>query len=399
MEFAPIVPVNTLGQIDRRLLLKSEQICLKSASLIGGYSGTVIDAIKDLLRYINSYYSNRIESEGTHPINIEKASKKDFSSNPIEKKLQYLSLAHIETQQQIELLLSRNKEQSPYSTDFIQWVHEQFYTKDGMSDFLNIESESESIIMTPGEFRKHYVQIGQHIPIEPQYIDSSMLSFEKAYGSSIGLLMSHQLIYALSSHHRLTWIHPFLDGNGRTSRLTLDAALFSIGVPGYGLWNISRGLARNLDGYRGSLRSADVIRQGDYDGRGPLSTRGLMTYIDFMLDCALDQIEYMSGCLRIDMLSERIQKYVALSQAKLFDIEPLPNHSEKIFNYLLNHGESSRGAMFQAIGISERTGRRVLSELLKREYAVSSSPKSPVKLKFNVHMSSRLFPDLFPESY
>jgi len=103
----------------------------------------------------------------------------------------------------------------------------------------------------------------------------------------------------------LTWLHPFLDGNGRTSRLVFDGTVCHMGLEGYGLWNISRGLARNADDYKKYLSYADQKRQGDRDGRGQLSLKGLELYTKFMLEMALDQIEYMNEMLQLNTLSGR----------------------------------------------------------------------------------------------
>src|SRR5690554_6427319 len=55
-----------------------------------------------LLRHINSYYSNRIEGENTTPADIEKAVKKEYSADEEKKRLQLLSVAHIEVQKLID---------------------------------------------------------------------------------------------------------------------------------------------------------------------------------------------------------------------------------------------------------------------------------------------------------
>ena len=47
--------------------------------------------IIQLLRHINSYYSNRIEGEHTTPADIERAVKKEYSRNEKKKALQLLS--------------------------------------------------------------------------------------------------------------------------------------------------------------------------------------------------------------------------------------------------------------------------------------------------------------------
>jgi hypothetical protein len=75
-----------------------------------------------------------------------------------------------------------------------------------------------------------------------------------------------------SAHHRLAWIHPFWDGNGRATRLHTQYALDKV-LDTHGLWSVSRGFARKVDEYKGHLQASDSTRQGDTDGRGHLSTK------------------------------------------------------------------------------------------------------------------------------
>jgi Fic family protein len=79
------------------------------------------------------------------------------------------------------------------------------------------------------------------------------------------------------------WIHPFLDGNGRVTRLYTDACFHKLPLSGYGLWNISRGLARRRDDYMSALTQGDAPRRNDLDGRGNLSNEGLVKFCDFFL--------------------------------------------------------------------------------------------------------------------
>jgi Fic family protein len=44
-------------------------------------------------------------------------------------------------------------------------------------------------------------------------------------------------------HHRLVWIHPFLDGNGRVARLMSHAQFLSLLGTG-GVWSMARVLSR-----------------------------------------------------------------------------------------------------------------------------------------------------------
>lgn len=93
-----------------------------------------------------------------------------------------------------------------------------------------------------------------------------------------------RIIALATAHHRLNYIHPFPDGNGRVSRLMSHAMGLSAGIGAGGLWSVSRGLARGLQSrheYKQMMDYADSPRQGDLDGRGNLSQKALVEFIGF----------------------------------------------------------------------------------------------------------------------
>ena len=276
MYFTPILPTDLSGNIDLELLSLAEDVCIKSAMLKGTHNFQVIDELKNLLRTTNSYYSNKLESEGTHPIDIEKAMRQDYSNDTKKKNLQLLSLSYIETQKYVEKY-SSEENNNPFSKEFILNIHKEFYSKPGMEAFLKIKQNDTYIDMTPGKLREQDVSIGNHIAPKHSELNSIMNTYENLYKIPANSTQALKLIYALSSHHRIVWLHPFLDGNGRVSRLLLDGVFMHIGLEGYGLWNISRGLVRNSNSYKKMLQYADMPQQGTTDGRGPLSLRGVST--------------------------------------------------------------------------------------------------------------------------
>ncbi|SMP85993.1 Fic family protein [Epsilonproteobacteria bacterium SCGC AD-308-O04] len=397
MYFTPILPIDIKGNIDQDLLSLSEEVCIKSASLGGSHNIHIISSIKELLRKTNSYYSNKIESEGTHPLDIEKAMKKDFSSNEYDKKLQLLSLAHIDVQKYIEAYFIDNESSNIYSKHFILELHKEFYTKEGMDKFLDIHYENKHAKMLPGTFREDDVYVGKHIAPKFSELETMLGSFEneysKIYNPSTKAL---KLLYALSAHHRLVWIHPFLDGNGRISRLFLDASLRDIQLDGYGLWNISRGLARSSDEYKKYLALADMKLQGATDGRGPLSIRGLSYYLKYMLETALDQIAFMSKNLQLSSLGNKIDKFVFLSEQGMLNTKPLPKYSSALFKELLINGEIPRGKVKDIINKSDRTATSLIKALTEMDYLESDTQKSAIRLKINAEFGSYLMPDLIP---
>ena len=163
------------------------------------------------------------------------------------------------------------------------------------------------------------------------------------------------------------------------------------------MWNISRGLSRDVKNYKANLNYADMIRQGNQDGRGYLSNRGLEQFVKFMLKTALDQIEYMSTCLKLHSLSERIEKYCYRANASFLRINPLPQGSDKLFKALLLKGEVQRGEEVQEIiGMKKTYSSKLVSELLDRYYLVSDGPRKALRINFNAHFAAQLFPELMP---
>ncbi len=263
-----------------------------------------------------------------------------------------------------------------------------------MESFLDIKNEDTLIKMVPGEFRRTDVYIGKHVA--PKYLELETLfnSFEYFYKIPEQSTQALKLIYALSSHHRLVWIHPFLDGNGRVSRLFLDAALTHMKLDGYGLWNISRALARDSDGYKKHLSLADMPLQGATDGKGPLSLRGLSYYLKYMLTLAYEQIEFMSKNLQLDVLGHRMDKYIMLSQQGMLNAPSLPKYTSALFKELLVNGEIARGRVKDIINKQDRTATTLIKTLTEMDYIESDTPKSAIRLKINAGFASYLIPDL-----
>ena len=58
--------------------------------------------LRDTLRPMNSFYTNKIEGQRTTPILIAQAMNKDFSSQPDEARKQRVAIAHIDTEKSAE---------------------------------------------------------------------------------------------------------------------------------------------------------------------------------------------------------------------------------------------------------------------------------------------------------
>jgi Fic family protein len=82
-----------------------------------------------------------------------------------------------------------------------------------------------------GVFRNVAVRItgAEHIPPEPYLVPKLMEDYFLFYKRHLHTL--HPVILAAEMHERLVTIHPFIDGNGRTSRLVMNLILTMHGYP------------------------------------------------------------------------------------------------------------------------------------------------------------------------
>jgi Fic family protein len=366
----------------------------KSASLGGQLHPTTRKGLVEFLRLTNSYYSNLIEGHYTHPVDIERAIKNDFTADPAVRNRQLEARVHIEVQKILEARIEAG-EIRVCTSDFIRLIHRLFYER-VPRDFWIVQNEEtgEEQKVVPGHFRQAAVKVGRHIPPALAEIAGLMDRFVEVYApeSQRG---TDRLLAAAASHHRLAWIHPFLDGNGRVARLFTDCYLICTGMDGYGLWTISRGFARHRESYVQNLAEADAPRQGDVDGRGPLSQQGLDRFCRFFLETCLDQVTFMESLLDIDGMLDRLRGYIELRSRKMIP-GALPIKSEAYFllREAFGVGQFARGEAARITGLGERTARQVLRLLTDEGLLVSDSPKAPVRLAFSAAISTYWLPDL-----
>jgi Fic family protein len=81
-----------------------------------------------------------------------------------------------------------------------------------------------------GRFRSVPVRISgsEHLPPQPFLLDKMMEEYFVHYNAQKKIL--HPVILAAEMHERLVSIHPFIDGNGRTSRLVMNLILLRNGL-------------------------------------------------------------------------------------------------------------------------------------------------------------------------
>lgn len=225
----------------------------------------------------------------------------------------------------------------------------------------------------------------------PARVQDFMAYFARRYNFAM-LGTAGRIISMAAAHHRLNYIHPFPDGNGRVSRLMTHAMAWKAGIAAHGLWSVSRGLARGLASrgeYRQMMDLADTPRQNDFDGRGNLSERALVDFVTWFLRVAIDQVTFMSSLFDLDTLAARLRDLVRSRS----DLKP---EAARLLEATLVRGEIDRGEAPRITGLPERTARRVLNDLTNLGLLASTTPKGSVSLRFPADSLETLFPLLYP---
>lgn len=369
----------------------------EAAALEAAVHPRVRESVADLLRSINTYHSNLIEGHDTRPRDIERALAGHYARDPERRALQLEARAHVEVQRFVEARLATQPDLAVTGRDFVCWLHREFYVRlPEEYRFVTSASGGRRTEVLPGALRTEDVGVGAHLPPPPAALPELLDRFAEGYE-----LRHHAgqsaVVAAAASHHRLLWIHPFLDGNGRVARLMTDAMLRRAGIGAHGLWTVSRGLASRRAAYLAALAAADAERWDDYDGRSARSLRALTEFCRFFLKTCLDQIRFMRSLLELDGLARRVGGYADRRAAGVLGT-PLPASARYILLEVLRAGEMARGEAARVAGASERTGRRLLSLLLREGLLRPTSAKGPVRLGFPTAAVGYYFPQLYPEA-
>lgn len=392
-QFEPLLPAERAME---PLLELAGELSSAATALGSAAAAASQTELRSLLRSMNSYYSNRIEGAHTRPSDIERALQQDFSTTADIARKQRLALAHIRTEAACEEQLAlraaagEDLQRALYTPEALRWLHHQLFNGLSAEDL----TLADGTALVPGELRQRAVAVGRHEAPAAASLPAFLARWQQVYG---GVRRGEAAIVALAAaHHRLAWIHPFLDGNGRVVRLHTHLLLAAAGLT-HGLWSPLRGFARSEAQYKALLQAADEPRRGDLDGRGNLSQTALVEWIRYTLSTCLDQVRFMAGQLNVQGMRERIAAALAFEEGSLRSgvrqAALLPLH------YMFAaQTELSRAEFKTMLGLGERVATDTVSALLREGYVASDSPYGRLRFAIPRHALRFYFPALWPEA-
>ena len=362
-------------------------LAAKSAGFRSSLPDGVASSLATLVRTMNCYYSNLIEGHDTHPIDIERAQRGDYSRDPENRNLQLEAEAHIAVQAWID---EGGFDGRATTAHGLTELHQRFCERlpDELLWVADPETDAREQVI-PGRFRAKDVEVGRHVAVSPGAVPRFLDRLETVYQS---LGKTDRILASATGHHRFLWIHPFLDGNGRVARL-ISYAILREALDTGGLWSIARGLARNEATYKAKLAQADLPRRNDLDGRGNLSEEALVDFTRFFLKTCIDQVDFMETLVQPNRLRDRILIWTE----EEIRADALPPKSGAVLEAVLYRGHLPRGDVAGLLNVGDRQARRVTSALLEREVLKSASPRAPLYLAFPATLASRWMPGLFPD--
>lgn len=386
---SPLVPE---AAVAASLQEKAAALLKESRDLL---SHTMGPSLRPILRSMNSYYTNRIEGQHTSPTDIHRALNAGMSGDSRTARLQRLALAHMHVEEELEAKALGESQRRLFSPDWTQSIHRELY----MALPEEERTTEEGQPLGPGQWRDRDVSVGRHLAPEVQNVPGLMEVLHSGYGN---LPFGESLLIGIAScHHRLAYIHPFLDGNGRVARLHSHLLLHWMGLTG-GVWSIMRGLARNQQDYYRFLNDADLPRKGDSDGRGNLTQSGLVDFVAFFLDICLDQVRFMDQMLQLNQFRNRLRDLLLWMEANPWklgsEMSVIKIEALEALHYVSLVGRVERGKFISMTGLSERTARRVLSSLIDFGLLRSESSRAPVEFQVPMGALRFLFPRLWPEA-
>jgi len=374
----------------------AQEIIAASSGLEGKVAKETSFALGDKVRLINSYYSNLIEGHKTTIHEIEMALKKEFSKDPDAQYAQELCSAHVLTEKMFMQTINTSPKINICSQQFLSDIHAAFYANLPKKHLYTHTSKGFTRIpVEAGVLRDKNVSVDDQTQHGPDYSDLPELikAFAKRYDPN-RFYGDERVISMAASHHRLTWLHPFRDGNGRVVRLFSGLYLSRIGVNKSNLWSLSRGLSRNKKRYMFNLWATDS--PGDQNKNHFFSEELLSDFCEFFFEICLDQIRFMENLLRLDQIDSRIDWYV---ESRTKDTaKPLHPESAKLLRAVFMRGAIARGKASEIMNMSERNARRIVSVLLKQGLLESTSHRAPLTIGLPIHVLPFYFPDLYDPS-
>lgn len=257
---------------------------LRGNQINPGVNRKVFNQLKQVFHLVESLYSARIEGNRT--------TISDYVQDKTEGKKEAQTFKEIENIEKalcfIDICFSGDSEQPPIDKAFLCTLHKI------LTDELSPEKEGS---YNPGGYRQGNVTISHAAytpPLNvkvPDYMDE-LINFINQPAD-----LQDVLLKVAIAHHRLVWIHPFDNGNGRMARILTYAMLKKAKFDKISLLNTAAIFCINREQYFENLAKADTG-----------AAEGLLDWCRFVLSGLLSELTKLRKLLDAEFFRNHILK-------------------------------------------------------------------------------------------
>ena len=219
----------------------------------------------------------------------------------------------------------------------------------------------------PGQYRLQKIKVGHNFEGERfENIPEQMRAFVQ-YINSDSVKKWGELIRAVIAHFYLVTIHPFSDGNGRTSRMLEDCILYNSEYNKASFFSLSNFYYKHRDEYFSQLDDARFKYNGNLQSFVKFSLKGFCSELQANFDKVMQQYKricfsnYVEEQYQIGEISQR--QYSLLSLMMKFGLE--------VDESMLIKKTDVLAKSIYANVKSERTIRRDIDSLRQKEFLIS----------------------------
>ena len=316
--------------------------------IVGSTPKVIFDQLKFVFHLLESIYSARIEGNHTTIAKyFEQKTEPNIGANNQQK---IKEIDNIE--QCLFWLESIPADDLVLDQDLLKTIHKKI-TIDLAQD---IEGDQ-----TPGNYRVEDNMIGksEHLPPPFEMLPRLMTEFEDFMNQDCDT--KYELLKIAIAHHRLAWIHPFGNGNGRTVRVWTYAMLLKYGYVKNRIINPTAVFCTNRNDYYNNLALADLG-----------TTEGQLSWCEYVLSGMCQEFT------KIDELNDfQKTKFNILIPAidYLLHKGSLGDMEAKILRQSLDTDNAIFGAIDLKINQPSYTISRIIKKMLQQELIINISPR------------------------
>ena len=264
--------------------------------------------------------------------------------------------------------IAKNHEEYPYiDEDLIKRLH-----------LLNTK-DIQSTTNTPGEYRNCSVTAGDYMPPAPNDIPMLMTRFVEIINDP-QLINGYGAIYrAIVAHFYLITIHPFGDGNGRTSRALEAYILYHSRFNARGFYSLANYFYRNRERYIQELQDARFKYNGNLNSFAQFALKGFVEEITEVQERVLKFVRRITFLSYVDNLysaNEINARCAALMQ--LF--------SDYANGFTIQQVKDRKNPIIRGIYENIKTDKTIVRDInhLKEKELITIGPNGAIKANMEI---------------